>query len=64
MDGVELDDIDEARACAVRALVEQARDVLDGASVARVLTIEVLDEQGLSQFRARLTFEAGEDAPR
>lgn len=57
--GVELKDLDEARACAVRALVELARDALDGDSPARVLAIEVRDEDGRLRFHGRLTFEPG-----
>lgn len=57
--GVELRDLDEARDCAVRALVELARDVLEGDSPARVLAIEVRDEDGRLHFQGRLIFEPG-----
>lgn len=63
MEGVELESVHDARACAVRALVELARDVLDGDSRARVLTIEVLDEGGRSQFRGRLCFDTADEEP-
>lgn len=57
-DGVELQGPEEARALAVVALAELARDVLPHATGPRTLKLCVLDGQATPAFEFRLTFEA------
>jgi hypothetical protein len=60
-DGVELDGLDQARALAVIALVELARDVLPRAADSRSLKIRVLDEEDAPAFEFRLTFQGSSE---
>lgn len=60
--GVEFDSVEGARADAVRALAEMARDLLDGGSDSRLLRVRVVDEAGQTVFAARLAYAPDDEA--
>jgi hypothetical protein len=56
--GIELQGVEQARAMAVLALAELAREVLPETRHGCTLKIFVLDEGAIPAFECRLTFEA------
>ena len=56
--GIELESLEEARAMAVLALAELAREILPQACDGRTIKLCVLDGGAVPAFAFRLTFEA------
>ena len=56
--GIELESLEEARAMAVLALAELAREILPQAHHGRVIELRILDGGATPALEFRLTFEA------
>ena len=59
-EGIEFENMEQARASAIGGLAEMARDVLPGSSGGRILRIQVLDGGAVPVLELRLTFEVDE----